>query len=144
VYVLVLALAAGTLLRLTACSTLPADDTLIARFVRSEAEFTRLATTPIERLGGEFQTAGPSLGIVRMTHKLGVADGWFFEMAARFSDGDDFETNNFEKGYVYTVREPAPIVASLDGAKIARPGIVYRRLAENWYLYYEWSISRGE
>ena len=42
------------------------------------------------------------------------------------------------KGYAYSLREPSPIVDSLDGVSPKNQMPVFKKLNDNWYLYYLW------
>jgi hypothetical protein len=61
---------------------------------------------------------------------------------ALFYEADNVIT---EKGYVYS---PKPIyhslTDSLDHLEIDCPATVFKKLSDNWYLYYECSISKPE
>ena len=48
-----------------------------------------------------------------------------------------------ERGYAYSKRQLAPIVASLDeiATDVARTQCVYRKISEYWYIYDEWRDS---
>lgn len=64
---------------------------------------------------------------------------------------DCFEISKYEetavtrKGYVYNPQLiHDSLTGSLDGIELNRPAIFYKKLNDNWYLYYEWSVSKPE
>jgi hypothetical protein len=69
----------------------------------------------------------------------------FFKASSDSSEIDSAETAVTEKGYVYSSTEiNGSLTGSLDGIQINRPAIFYKKLSRNWYLYYEWSVSKPE
>lgn len=68
----------------------------------------------------------------------------FMACSIDFSQDDDLEMLVTQKGYAYSSKELVPLVDSLDSIKMERPGIVYKKLKDHWYLYYELSISKPE
>jgi len=75
-----------------------------------------------------------------------IHDAIFFTAATRFSNVDDDEdVVTEEKGYIYRPSgKYDSLVDSLDGIKMDRPGIVFKRLNDKWYLYYQWSVGKPE
>lgn len=57
---------------------------------------------------------------------------------------DDYESITIEKGYAYSLREPSPLVDSLDEMDFDSRGTFYKKIGEHWYLYHEWSVSKPE
>ena len=57
---------------------------------------------------------------------------------------DDYESIVISKGYVYSLKEPSPLVDSLDGMGFETNGTFYKRIDENWYLYFDSGISKPE
>jgi hypothetical protein len=58
-----------------------------------------------------------------------------------YASAQGLVTGGSSKGYLHTTRPPAPLVEDLDAAaKAAGPSIlppVYRRIDQDWYLFYE-------
>ena len=78
-------------------------------------------------------------------HKHDMPDAIFFTASINFSEIDEAETAVTEKGYVYSPKGIYnSLTSSLDGIEINRPAIFYKKLNGNWYLYYEWSVSKPE
>jgi hypothetical protein len=77
-----------------------------------------------------------------------MPDAVFFTASIYFSTLDDGpEVAVTEKGYVYSAKEihdSRP--GSLDGVRINRPAMFFKRLNDHdhWYLFYEWSVSKPE
>ena len=60
------------------------------------------------------------------------------------SELDNLESIVVVKGYVYSVKEPALLVSSLDEMGFDSEGTYYRRINDRWYLYHRWAISKPE
>ena len=60
------------------------------------------------------------------------------------SRDEDLQAIIIEKGYVYSLTEPTPLVDSLDAMNFDSRGTHYRRISEHWYLYHEWGVSKPE
>jgi hypothetical protein len=95
---------------------------------------------------GEYRSLFRNLDLENGIERKGdIPDAIFFTAAMRFSDIDDAEYSVMEKGYVYSPQgRYDSLVDSLDGIKIDRPKIVFKRLNEKWYLYYQWSVGKPE
>jgi hypothetical protein len=108
---------------------------------RSEAElgFTKQRW---DEYGSLFQSLKLGSG---MSRKYGMTDAIFFTASLEVSEIDDAETAITEKGYVYGPQGiNNSLTGPLDGMKLNRPAIFYRKLNDSWYLYYEWSVSKPE
>lgn len=57
---------------------------------------------------------------------------------------DDLEAIVLDKGYAYSLTEPAPLVSSLDEMGFESRGVYYRKISDHWYLYHEWGLSKPE
>jgi hypothetical protein len=80
-----------------------------------------------------------------MHRKHDMPDAIFFTASIDFSEIDEAETAVTEKGYVYSSKGIYySLTGSLDGIEINRPAIFFKKLNDNWYLYYEWSVSKPE
>jgi hypothetical protein len=75
----------------------------------------------------------------------GMTDVIFFAASVDFGPADGVGQVVTEKGYVYS---PRPIrhslTDSLDHVEITGPGVFFKKLDDNWYLYYEWSVAKPE
>jgi hypothetical protein len=69
----------------------------------------------------------------------------FFAASVDFGPTDSAGQVVTEKGYVYS---PRPIrhslIGSLDNVKMDSPAVFFKKLDDNWYLYYERSIAKPE
>jgi len=54
------------------------------------------------------------------------------------------ESLTSEKGYVYSERNPWPVVESLDGMGFDTKGTFFKKISGSWYLYHEWGVSKPE
>jgi len=72
------------------------------------------------------------------------ASGVHISVSSDFSDTDDYGSIMIEKGYAYSLVEPAPLVESLDNMGFDNKGTYYRKIDEHWYLYHEWSVDEPE
>ena len=58
---------------------------------------------------------------------------------------DKSESIVISKGYVYSLKEPAPLVKTLDNMGFdSNEGIYYKKIGEHWYLYFDWGVSKPE
>jgi hypothetical protein len=108
---------------------------------RSEAElgFTQQRWAEYRRL---FTKLNLESGMER---KHDMPDAIFFTASIDFSEIDEAETAVTEKGYVYSPKGIYySLTGSLDGIQINRPAIFFKKLNDNWHLYYEWSVSKPE
>ncbi len=93
----------------------------------------------------EYLSMFGTLGLRSMTRKAGVRDAVFFTASVKVSELDNNEAAILEKGYVYVPGNiETDLRDSLDNIDIDRPAIFYRKLQDQWYLYYQWSISKPE
>jgi hypothetical protein len=60
------------------------------------------------------------------------------------SEISEDETIVITKGYAYSLKEPAPLVESLDELGFKDGGTFYKKIDENWYLYFDSGISKPE
>ncbi len=58
------------------------------------------------------------------------------------SEIDEYESVVKSKGYAYSLKEPSPLVESLDNPQLSNT--CYKKLDTNWYLYYDEGISKPE
>lgn len=80
-----------------------------------------------------------------MRRKHGMPDAIFFVASMDFSETGEAESAVTEKGYVYSPKGIYySLTGSLDGIEINRPASCFKKLNDNWYLYYEWSVSKPE
>lgn len=98
----------------------------------SELGFSRERWEEYRRL---FRKLGLTGGIVRSEDYPSV----IFFMAS----GSGLATGGSEKGYAYSGDEPSPQLNSLDDAKRVHASVqtlhpAFKKLRDNWYLYYMW------
>jgi hypothetical protein len=99
----------------------PSDQALIQNFQTREVDLNRLIETG---LGDNAR------------QKIGEGETIFIAESNR-TCGQSWELNGTEKGFAYSTKELAPLVASLDNFRTDRPTIAYKHIKGNWYLYYE-------
>lgn len=109
---------------------------------RSEAElgFSK-------RRWDEYRELFRKLNLDGIDRKDDIPDAVFFTASMVFSPLDENETEVTEKGYVYSAKEIyGSLTGSLDGVKINRPAIFFKKLNDHdhWYLFYAWSVSKPE
>lgn len=68
----------------------------------------------------------------------------FVSASVRISEMPDLEAILIDKGYVYTVEEPSPLIESLDQLGFDSEGAFYKTVSEHWYLYHHWGVSKPE
>ena len=74
-----------------------------------------------------------------------MADVIFFRASIDFGETDGAEQVVTEKGYVYSPRAiHYSLTDSLDRVESDRPAVFFKKLDDNWYLYYEWSVAKPE
>jgi hypothetical protein len=74
-----------------------------------------------------------------------LPDAVFFVASVKIAELDNDETAIVEKGYAYVRGTPLDNVKeNLDNIKVDRPAILYRKIQDRWYLYYQWSVSKPE
>jgi hypothetical protein len=74
-----------------------------------------------------------------------TADVIFFRASIDFGETDGAEQVVTEKGYVYSPRAiQHSLTDSLDRVESDRPAVFFKKLDDNWYLYYEWSVAKPE
>lgn len=57
---------------------------------------------------------------------------------------DDHESIVISKGYAYSLKEPSPLVESLDEMGFETTGTFYKKIGEHWYLYFDSGNSKPE
>lgn len=137
----------------------PSDEVLAQRLKSNEAKFNRLAAmlfedSDIVRLCDDcvFLSEGASRQIPderlreyrHLFKELGIEAGFHRDGAnavrlIAWSRGGAFLPGS-EKSYVYSKVEPSPLVDSLDKVISRDRGDqspIFRKLGDNWYLYYE-------
>ena len=60
------------------------------------------------------------------------------------SDIDEYESIVISKGYAYSVKEPSPLVESLNEMGFESNGTFYKKISEHWYLYHDSGVSKPE
>ncbi|OLE53602.1 MAG: hypothetical protein AUG51_12090 [Acidobacteria bacterium 13_1_20CM_3_53_8] len=81
------------------------------------------------------------MGTMRRSDMTGVL---FFTAKIKSNELDDYETELFEKGYVYSPGQLYPLAESLDNEDDVWPETTYKKLKGNWYLYYDRGICKPE
>lgn len=114
-----------------------------------ENEQWPLAETTLKfsrRRWDEYRTLFRNLKLEIGMERKSVAPGAiFFTASSDYSEIGNLQAAVTEKGYAYSSAEMNnELTSPLDGIRINRPAIFYRKLARNWYLYYEWSLSKPE
>jgi hypothetical protein len=78
-----------------------------------------------------------------MHRKRDWREATFFQASVDFTTSD--EGHITEKGYVYSSKPiDDSLTGSLDDIKVNRPALFFKKLNDNWYLYYEYSIRPTE
>lgn len=89
-----------------------------------------------------FETLGLTGG---MDRELELPDAIFFTASVEVSELKDLESAVVRKGYAYVPGNiENDLRDSLDNINLNRPAVVYRKLQDQWYLFYRWSISKPE
>lgn len=57
---------------------------------------------------------------------------------------NSYESVVITKGYAYSLKEPSPLVETLDEMGFEDRGTYYKRISENWYLYHDWGVAKPE
>lgn len=93
----------------------------------------------------EYKKLFKELG-VPFIHRVSKSDGIIQISSASIavSDIDDYERIVISKGYAYSLKEPSPLVDSLDGMGFKTQGTFYKRIDKNWYLFFDGGISKPE
>src|SRR5215212_11399600 len=100
-------------------------------YTKSELKFSKRRWDEYQNL---FRELNLKMGVERKEHIPGAI---FFLASFDSSEIDQAEPVVIEKGYVYSSN-------SLDDLQIKYPLISFKRLNRNWYLYYEWFVSKPE
>lgn len=95
-----------------------------ARWNEYKELFTRLGSPYIHRISKEGDVIEIASGSVVV-----------------YDTSDSYESVVTSKGYVFSLKEPSPLVKSLDDAQI-NPS--YRKIDGNWYLHYHSGVSKPE
>jgi hypothetical protein len=146
----------------------PSDAELIKNFQNNEADFERLNQMAKEdsdfvRIADNFNWTKDSAAYPRPKSEKDLSEERWNEYRSLFkklnlkmgiSNSQPKEvwllastkgmvTGGSEKGYMYLMEEPSPIIDSLDNPNFNLPElqgrkakILYRKLKNNWYLYY--------
>jgi hypothetical protein len=56
----------------------------------------------------------------------------------------DYNYTVISKGYVYSLKEPSPLIESLDELGFESGGVYYKKIDEHWYLYHRLSVGKPE
>lgn len=93
----------------------------------------------------EYLTVFQTLGLSSGSRNTALPNAVFFAASVTVSELDDYQAAVVEKGYAYVPRSVnVEVRDSLDNIDIDRPAIFYRKLQDQWYLYYEWAVSKPE
>jgi hypothetical protein len=145
----------------------PSDAELIKNFQDNEADFERVNQMTKEdskfvRIANDFNWTKDSAAYPRPKSEKDLSEERWNEYRKLFKklkldNGINIQPNSIwftsassgmvtggsEKGYIYLMKEPSPIVDSLDNPNFNLPElqgrkakILYRKLKNNWYLYY--------
>lgn len=143
----------------------PSDDSLIQNFQNHEAEFERLVRMAKEdshviRIASDFTWTDKNAAWPRPESELGFSTERWNEYRSLFKKLDlkagilnyqpdlvyltastqGLLTGGSGKGYAYSLKEPSPIVESLDNVSFKGSeksmNFAYRKLKGNWYLFY--------
>lgn len=89
-----------------------------------------------------FETLGLRGG---MDREFELTDAVFFTASVKVSELEDHQRAVVEKGYAYVSGNiENDLRDSLDNIDLNRPAVVYRKLQDQWYLFYRWSVSKPE
>ena len=93
----------------------------------------------------EYQTVFANLGELR-PHDLSRRTGMLLILVSFCSTepDDSYEYIVSEKGYAYSPTDPPGLVESLNGMGFESKGTFYKKIADHWYLYHEWSVGKPE
>src|SRR5262249_30101955 len=100
-----------------------------------QASEQELPTARWEEYRRLLQQLGLKTGLIR--ERMDAGEGVFFPVVVKEIGTVDSE----EKGYVYIVGTPSPLVLSLDEISIIvrKSQPVYKKLKANWYLYWRYN-----
>lgn len=79
----------------------------------------------------EYRRLFKKLGLMFLDRTQGLGIEFILAVAAEKEIG-----RHIGKGYAYSVQEPSPIVDSLDGISPEDQKPVFKKIKDNWYLYY--------
>lgn len=80
-----------------------------------------------------------------MERKTDLPDAVFFVASVEVSELDNDESAVIRKGYAYVPGKlENNLKNNLDDVKVDRPAIFYKKIQDQWYLYYRWSLSKPE
>lgn len=57
---------------------------------------------------------------------------------------NSYESIVISKGYAYSLKEPSPLVDSLDNLGFENQKTCYKKIEENWYLFFDSGVSKPE
>ena len=115
--------------------SLPTDDELIAKFRSNEKEF-RSVVSAMSGQGGRMLKTETRDRIKALGVNLAAIDGATDPPRVVFSAASTgWAMQGSSKGFLYSTQPPAPILPSLDGAKLAARSSGFRAIAPDWYLY---------
>jgi hypothetical protein len=150
-----------------ACAGHPSDAILERRLLNQRAEFDSLVSMAqmdphVIRIARDFTWLDTDVSWPRPTDRLGFSEQRWDDYRRRFrglgldlgitrtedepgvvfldASGVGMVTGGAGKGYAYSVRPLAPVVASLDDPDTGGlgHGRLYKALGGPWYLYYDW------
>ena len=80
-----------------------------------------------------------------MERKRDLPDATFFVASIEVLELDNDESAVITKGYAYIPGNMEyNLKDNLDDIKMDRPATFYRKIQDQWYLYYRWSVSKPE
>lgn len=140
----------------------PSDQELEATFLKNEADFELLVRmakedSSVVRIAPDFTWLKTNAAWPRPLSELGFTSERWQEYRRLFSRLDlpagilnyqpdsimflastrGLLTGGSSKGYVYSLKDPAPIVESLEHVSFKDSRIAYKRVKGHWYLFYE-------
>jgi len=93
----------------------------------------------------QYLNAFEKLGLKGMYRKRTLPQAVFLAASIKISELNNDETAVIEKGYAYVPGNLKDnLKDTLDDIKVDRPAIFYRKIKDQWYLYYQWSVSKPE
>ncbi|HLL60566.1 MAG TPA: hypothetical protein VK338_02525 [Candidatus Nitrosocosmicus sp.] len=142
----------------------PSDKQLIKRFYSNEKDFARLVTmsdeekkvirisTKFTRLEENWNWPREDIGFSQnrwnlyraLFKKLKINGGIKREnhdhdtVIYFIASSRGLAVSGSTKGYAYSKKNLTPLFSSLDNIKFSESGIAYKKLKDNWYLYYDY------
>lgn len=92
----------------------------------------------------EYRHLFAELGSGKMDSFTNDSDITYIPVSVLVKDLEDSESILIEKGYACAPRELSPRSESLDALGFESRGTYYRKIADDWYLYHKWGVSKPE